>query len=279
MPWLLDLLFLLLTFQIFKTTAEPCRITSRVRLPIRRSTLHSLENSRPPTFPGKSHLFVKDEPYPFKRKFSELCIGAAGIICAVMLANAPIADAVETFQIENVRPSYKGYQSTSGGVKALVQGLTDLTNAIGLGKATYADGAANEDIDHNYSQLTPTGLRDVIEADFRERNYLWTGRLTTFAYGRDCVFTDPTLTFTGVDTFKRNLANLSPAIDALVENPTTRLFKIELKEEQDQIIAEWEMEGRIRLPWRPRIKLQGETRYTFSPSLRNKVEASTNLQG
>jgi len=111
----------------------------------------------------------------------------------------------------------------------------------------------------------------VIEADFRERNYLWTGRLTTFAYGRDCVFTDPTLTFTGVDTFKRNLANLSPAIDALVENPTTRLFKIELKEEQDQIIAEWEMEGRIRLPWRPRIKLQGETRYTFSPSLRNKI--------
>ena len=33
----------------------------------------------------------------------------------------------------------------------------------------------------------------------------------------DCIFTDPTLSFRGLETFKRNLHNLQPVLKALVK--------------------------------------------------------------
>mmetsp|Transcript_10750 Transcript_10750/g.17001 ORF Transcript_10750/g.17001 Transcript_10750/m.17001 type:complete len:165 (+) Transcript_10750:471-965(+) len=75
----------------------------------------------------------------------------------------------------------------------------------------------------------------------------------------------------GVQTFERNLANLRPVIDALVDNPKTRLFSLDLKEAQSQIVAEWEMDGRLKLPWAPRIRLRGQTVYTFSKEKKGRI--------
>lgn len=55
-----------------------------------------------------------------------------------------------------------------------------------------------------------------LRADFEEHEYLWSGRITAELYDEDCVFTDPTLSFGGLSTFERNLANLDPWIERFV---------------------------------------------------------------
>uniref|UniRef100_A0A7S2U156 Plastid lipid-associated protein/fibrillin conserved domain-containing protein n=1 Tax=Lotharella oceanica TaxID=641309 RepID=A0A7S2U156_9EUKA len=157
----------------------------------------------------------------------------------------------------------RSYQATSGAVKALVQGLTDLTNAVG-GAAAPSPGGDGGLSTHTTLRLSPEQVREVIEDDFLSRNYLWTGELTTGAYKADCTFTDPTLTFTGVSTFQRNLANLTPFINALVDHPKTVLYSIRLEPDRSKIVANWQMDGRLRLPWNPRIKLDGQTVYTLA---------------
>ena len=69
-----------------------------------------------------------------------------------------------------------------------------------------------------------------LRADFEEHEYLWSGKITAELYDEDCVFTDPTLSFGGLATFERNLANLDPWIERFVP-PGARsceLKKIEL---------------------------------------------------
>ena len=48
-------------------------------------------------------------------------------------------------------------------------------------------------------------LRD----DFR-RGYLFSGEINPEIYAPNCVFTDPTLSFSGLNTFRRNINNLKP---------------------------------------------------------------------
>jgi hypothetical protein len=40
------------------------------------------------------------------------------------------------------------------------------------------------------------------------RCYLWTGDIDPALYAGDCLFTDPTLSFRGLATFRRNLVGL-----------------------------------------------------------------------
>jgi hypothetical protein len=49
-----------------------------------------------------------------------------------------------------------------------------------------------------------------------ERAYLWTGLIDDTLYCEDCTFTDPTLSFKGLSTFKRNVASLRPLAIKLV---------------------------------------------------------------
>lgn len=197
-----------------------------------------------------------------------LLVGVAGAWIAIAGAGAGIhplpAEAVRVDEEMNA------YGATSGPVKYLVQGLTDLSNAVGtsgdFGSPNLIDAAPARDI-------SPQKLRDTIERDFVDRNYLWTGRLTSTAYTPDCSFTDPTLSFVGVSTFERNLANLRPVIKALVDSPKTNLFSCRLEEDSQRIVAEWEMDGRINLPWRPRLKLRGQTIFSYEPSRAGRVVA------
>ena len=78
-----------------------------------------------------------------------------------------------------------------------------------------------------------------LRADFEEHEYLWSGKITAELYDEDCVFTDPTLSFGGLATFERNLANLDPWIERFVP-PGARsceLKKIELLDARGMLKA------------------------------------------
>ena len=82
---------------------------------------------------------------------------------------------------------------------------------------------------------------DGLRRDFVENEYLWSGRITPELYDEDCVFTDPTLTFSGLSTFEANLANLDPYIERFVP-PAGRAVELDSLELAD--------DGAVEARWR-----------------------------
>ena len=82
-------------------------------------------------------------------------------------------------------------------------------------------------------------------------------------YDLFCTFTDPTLSFVGLETFETNLRNLQPFLTALVRDADVELFACELDEPSRRVRASWRMTGNLALPWRPRIDLRGRTTFTY----------------
>ena len=148
---------------------------------------------------------------------------------------------------------------TSQATRSLVSSLTALVNAI--------SGSAPPSAPRERAQASLGGAAVLagLRADLVEHEYLWSGRITAELYDENCVFTDPTLSFRGLATFERNLANLDPWIERFVP-PAARsvdLKSIELVDDGAAIVAEWRMLGDLALPWRPRLDLDGRTRYTL----------------
>ena len=99
-----------------------------------------------------------------------------------------------------------------------------------------------------------------IAEEFTEKKYLWTGDIEPEMYDLFCTFTDPTLSFVGLETFETNLRNLQPFLTALVRDADVELFACELDEPSRRVRASWRMTGNLALPWRPRIDLRDERR-------------------
>lgn len=87
-----------------------------------------------------------------------------------------------------------------------------------------------------------------VRRDFTEKNYLWTGRITVDLYDKSCSFTDPTISFTGVDTHQRNLAALSWLVDRLVSESSSELLSCDLNADSSAVVAQWRMQGAARRP-------------------------------
>ena len=156
------------------------------------------------------------------------------------------------------------YEETSGAVRTLVSSLTSLVNAVAGTPPPLPDDTGGEPI-------LPTDLRRGVEADYVERLYLWTGDIDASLYDAGARFTDPTLSFTGLATFQRNMAALRPILNALVRQPTIDLFSCELDEDANQVRAAWRMAADLALPWRPAIDLRGRTTFTYEPSRGGKI--------
>ena len=153
----------------------------------------------------------------------------------------------------------RSYGETSAGVRTLVSSLTAVVNALG--------GKKSESVprERERSTLTSQEVLSGLRRDFVENEYLWSGKITAELYDEDCVFTDPTLSFAGLSTFEANLANLDPWIERFVP-PTSRkceLKSIALVDGGEAVEAEWRMLGDLALPWKPRLDLDGRTRYTL----------------
>ena len=137
------------------------------------------------------------------------------------------------------------YKETSGAVKGLVSGLTAIVNAFGGSKKTDDDdeGAATRRERREARALPakprdPMALRDDIALEFTEAKYLWTGDITPEMYDLFCTFTDPTLSFAGLDTFTKNLENLQPILSRLVRDSDVELYSCRLLGEESESESE-----------------------------------------
>jgi len=159
------------------------------------------------------------------------------------------------------------YQTTSLFVRSLVSSLTALVNGIaGVAGMAPADFPASDG-----PPVSPAALLDGLREDYTQRNYLWTGNIDASLYDPGCVFTDPTLSFKGLETFQRNVANLRPILNKVVPDGACDLFSIEMDEGTLEVCAKWRMFGTLRLPWRPRLDLTGRTNFRFDPARGGRV--------
>jgi hypothetical protein len=158
-------------------------------------------------------------------------------------------------------PEKSRYEESSDAVKLIVGGLTTLTNLFNSDADGTKDngGIANRGV----TSFTPKQLYDEVVRDF-DNGYLFSGDINYSIYDNDCVFTDPTISFRGLSTFKRNIQSLQPVLRALLSDKLVVLYSSQLSPESNRISAKWRMSGGVNLPWKPRIELTGETQFTYN---------------
>lgn len=142
--------------------------------------------------------------------------------------------------------------------------VSGLTNVVNFGKPPPPPVPARL-----AERVAPEALLEGLRQDFVEREYLWSGKITPELYGETCEFSDPTLSFRGLQTFLENIRNLDPILETYVPADSRRvvLKSIKLNKEAQQIVAQWRMQGDLKLPWRPRIDLDGRTAFSYDPSV------------
>ena len=163
---------------------------------------------------------------------------------------------------------YESYEGSGGAVKAVVGALTALVNAV-MRRDDEIEGGINLE---DRSPLSLDELRGGIVGDY-ERCYLWTGDIDPLLYDAQCTFTDPTLSFQGLQTFQKNLANLRPIIDRFVIDYSVILYSCEIDEACTEVVARWRMIGTVGFPWRPKIDLIGKTRFKYASDKGNRIVA------
>eukprot|EP00904_Undaria_pinnatifida_P002753 jgi/Undpi1/12479/HiC_scaffold_5.g02150.m1 len=155
------------------------------------------------------------------------------------------------------------FEQTSGPVKAFVGGLTNLFVGFSAGEEESAP------------VIEKAGLSvDDLEAGIRQeyvKNYLWTGDINEALYEEDCSFTDPTLSFSGLSTYKRNVGSLQGVLDKLVRNSSSELYSCSLQQENSCVQTRWRMLGDLRLPWGPAIDVVGRTTFSYDPARGNRI--------
>jgi hypothetical protein len=101
-------------------------------------------------------------------------------------------------------------------VQGLISALTETLRAIGVGGPllTEADSV-------DWPPASTMGeLRNRLETDFTDRAYFITGSIDEGIYDDDCTFEDPTVKFSGLQLWKRNLRLLTP----FLVNPSIELL-------------------------------------------------------
>lgn len=115
---------------------------------------------------------------------------------------------------------------------------------------------------HKLKHLSRSQLLDVIRRDWRkdsQKGYYITGRLTPGIYRDDCFFDgpDPDMPVRGLRKFLNAASQLFDPRESFCE-----LLNLEIQ--GDVIVADWKMNGVIRLPWGPKMpEVQGQTTYHF----------------
>jgi hypothetical protein len=159
--------------------------------------------------------------------------------------------------------SYSDYSETSSFVKTVVSGMTNVAN--GLRKKSNDSDDASSPLRFDNPAKTKTELSNRIADEFRVKEYLWTGDIDCDLFSLACTFTDPTLSFTGLRTFRENLESLQPSLRRIAPEGKRR---VELRAcgvlaDSDVVVAKWRMVGNLQLPWQPKIDIEGETRFQF----------------
>ena len=167
-------------------------------------------------------------------------------------------------EVHDAEDGSSSYESSASAVKGIVSSLTAVANSI-------FDQSSREisTIDTRNAPSSPQELLKRIGTEYTENNYLWTGNIDATSFAANCTFTDPTLSFQGVDKFVSNVRNLVPVVDFLLEGKTEEnsdsiLLDIRLNEEESFVETRWNMVGSLnRLPWRPKLDVIGRTKFWY----------------
>jgi hypothetical protein len=166
-----------------------------------------------------------------------------------------------------------------GVVKGAVNGLTEFLNLVRLGRKGPTEMNALMSLPEGVRTTPQPGdiesVVRIIKEDYGDRAYFVTGVLSDGIYEADCYFGDPTISFTGLELWKRNLQLLVP----FLEDPSIELIDINVvnddgKKSLDQgaeIKATWILKTGLRLPWKPDVFVKGSTLYYLSPPNNNKI--------
>jgi hypothetical protein len=102
--------------------------------------------------------------------------------------------------------------------------------------------AATESSILSSAPTSPQELLSRIRLDYTKNNYLWTGNLDISSFLSNCTFTDPTLTFVGVEKYIDNVGNLVPVVNFLLgdeQSSRSALMSITLNEKEKYVETRW----------------------------------------
>jgi len=182
--------------------------------------------------------------------------------------------------------SLSNYKDSDGASKGIVGSLTGIVNKVSAARDRDEPpiNAASSLSTPDSVPKSPEELLERIRKDYEERNYLWTGDLDLDCFFKDCVFTDPTISFVGTDKFTENTQNLVPIVEAFAEDYRSELLSIELGSgskasfnnkdvlkgsDADGFYVEtrWNMVGSLTASpwffWKPKIDVIGRTKFWF----------------
>lgn len=176
--------------------------------------------------------------------------------------------------------SLSNYKDSDGASKGIVGSLTGIVNKVSATREQRDQPSSS--LEAKSAPQTPEELLDRIQKDYTERNYLWTGDLDLDCFFKECVFTDPTISFVGTDKFTENTQNLVPIVEAFAEDYRSDLLSISLGSDQKPnnenvldaidgdgyfVESRWNMVGSLTASplffWKPKIDVIGRTKFWF----------------
>ena len=101
--------------------------------------------------------------------------------------------------------------------------------------------------------------------------------MDTSSFVYNCTFTDPTLSFVGVEKYIKNVGNLVPIVKYLLgdeQSSRSDLMNIALNDEEKYVETRWNMVGELNtLFWKPKIDVIGRTKFWYQESSQEKDDA------
>lgn len=157
-------------------------------------------------------------------------------------------------------PAVSEYGTTSSSSKTLVSTLTNVANSL-----IPVQGRVDS-LDSSAPPTSTSELLQRISEDYTTSNYLWTGDIDTACFTEDCKFTDPTITFTGLDTFLQNTNSLAKIIPYITYSSTLKstLNTINnVNDDKPYILTTWKMYGKFK--YGSILSVSGSTKFYYNP--------------
>ena len=176
-----------------------------------------------------------------------------------------------------IKDGSSSYESSASLIKGIVSSLTSLINSIFQPTAqdniTPSTTISSSSLytTTNDTAVPPTSPEELltrIQNEYTTNNYLWTGNIDTSSFVSNCTFTDPTLSFVGVDKYITNVGNLVPVVNYLLgkeQYSKSDLLNIALNEKEQYVETRWNMVGTFNtLFWKPKIDVIGRTKFWYN---------------
>ena len=176
-----------------------------------------------------------------------------------------------------IKDGSSSYESSASLIKGIVSSLTSLINSIFQPTAqdniTPSTTISSSSLytTTNDTAVPPTSPEELltrIQNEYTTNNYLWTGNIDTSSFVSNCTFTDPTLSFVGVDKYITNVGNLAPVVNYLLgkeQYSKSDLLNIALNEKEQYVETRWNMVGTFNtLFWKPKIDVIGRTKFWYN---------------